>query len=212
MALINCPDCGREVSDQAVACPRCGYPVAAKRDAGAAPDTPAPAAAPEEQEQVIWQGSPSQLVNTKTYAFCLLAVAFIAVTPWALDHYFGGIPPQVYWVMVFALLPLAVAGWRWLQIRSHRYELTTERVRIETGVLSKTQEVIELYRIKDISLERPLIMRMCGLGSVTAYTSDRSAPMMTFYAVRQPRQLTEALRTHVEARRIKRGVRELDVD
>ena len=27
MALINCPECGRQVSDQAAACPECGYPI-----------------------------------------------------------------------------------------------------------------------------------------------------------------------------------------
>lgn len=27
MALITCPDCGREISDQAAACPNCGRPV-----------------------------------------------------------------------------------------------------------------------------------------------------------------------------------------
>ncbi len=27
MALINCPECEREVSDQAIACPHCGYPI-----------------------------------------------------------------------------------------------------------------------------------------------------------------------------------------
>lgn len=27
MALINCPECGREVSDKAVSCPGCGYPL-----------------------------------------------------------------------------------------------------------------------------------------------------------------------------------------
>ncbi|MCR5105481.1 MAG: zinc ribbon domain-containing protein [Eubacterium sp.] len=27
MALINCPECGRSVSDKAISCPECGYPV-----------------------------------------------------------------------------------------------------------------------------------------------------------------------------------------
>lgn len=27
MALIKCPECGNEVSDRAVACPHCGYPM-----------------------------------------------------------------------------------------------------------------------------------------------------------------------------------------
>jgi len=30
MALMQCPECAREVSDKAIACPGCGFPVAAK--------------------------------------------------------------------------------------------------------------------------------------------------------------------------------------
>ena len=32
MALIHCPECGREVSDQAAACIHCGYPLAKARE------------------------------------------------------------------------------------------------------------------------------------------------------------------------------------
>ena len=36
MALINCPDCGKDVSDQAAACPNCGYPIKSpEKSAGA---------------------------------------------------------------------------------------------------------------------------------------------------------------------------------
>ncbi len=27
MALIRCPECGHQISDQAIACPECGYPL-----------------------------------------------------------------------------------------------------------------------------------------------------------------------------------------
>ena len=27
MALIKCPECGREISDKAYSCPQCGYPI-----------------------------------------------------------------------------------------------------------------------------------------------------------------------------------------
>ena len=36
MALINCPDCNKEVSTSAVSCPNCGAPVAAARETEAA--------------------------------------------------------------------------------------------------------------------------------------------------------------------------------
>lgn len=28
MALVNCPECGNEISDKAQSCPKCGYPIA----------------------------------------------------------------------------------------------------------------------------------------------------------------------------------------
>ena len=36
MALIKCPECGREVSREATACPQCGYPVAERLGTAAA--------------------------------------------------------------------------------------------------------------------------------------------------------------------------------
>ena len=32
MALIHCPECGREISDQAKACPGCGFPMDPQAD------------------------------------------------------------------------------------------------------------------------------------------------------------------------------------
>lgn len=46
MALINCPECGRQVSTEAKACPSCGFPVAEKVAQTSPPS--APQAAPEE--------------------------------------------------------------------------------------------------------------------------------------------------------------------
>ncbi len=46
MALINCPECGRQVSTAAKACPGCGFPVAEKLDSTAA--VPAGGAKPNE--------------------------------------------------------------------------------------------------------------------------------------------------------------------
>lgn len=34
MALINCPECGRQVSDVATSCPTCGYPIAKNNPKG----------------------------------------------------------------------------------------------------------------------------------------------------------------------------------
>ena len=31
MTLINCPECGKEISDKSEACPHCGQPIAKKK-------------------------------------------------------------------------------------------------------------------------------------------------------------------------------------
>ena len=36
MSLINCPECGKSVSDSAHSCPNCGLPIAGAREAHAA--------------------------------------------------------------------------------------------------------------------------------------------------------------------------------
>ena len=37
MALIKCPECGKEISDAAIVCPQCGFPIAQASDQKPAP-------------------------------------------------------------------------------------------------------------------------------------------------------------------------------
>jgi hypothetical protein len=58
MALINCPECDCEVSDQAAACPSCGFPVAdgvepQPQTPGPRPVSPPPAATESEERRSI---------------------------------------------------------------------------------------------------------------------------------------------------------------
>jgi uncharacterized membrane protein YdbT with pleckstrin-like domain len=58
MALINCPECGKQVSTEAQACPACGYPIAAKQaQPQAAP--PASGPLPASQTEVLAEVRPS---------------------------------------------------------------------------------------------------------------------------------------------------------
>lgn len=39
MALINCPDCGKEISNKAVSCPNCGRPIRNRKKTDPTPNT-----------------------------------------------------------------------------------------------------------------------------------------------------------------------------
>src|SRR5579859_7521420 len=56
MALTTCPDCGREVSTAAPACPHCGRPN------GPVVAAPQPQAQATAAEETLWHGSPSWLL------------------------------------------------------------------------------------------------------------------------------------------------------
>src|ERR1051325_2551850 len=56
MPVIACPDCGKDVSTLAPACPHCGRP----SPAGTQPITPATAPRPL-TEETLWRGNPSAM-------------------------------------------------------------------------------------------------------------------------------------------------------
>lgn len=93
---------------------------------------------------------------------------------------------------------------------SHRYTLTTERFNEESGIFSKTTEVLELFRVKDITLSQPFSLRMWGLGNIVMDTSDKSTPVVIIYGVKDAGSVVNMLRKHVDIMRTQKGVREVD--
>lgn len=155
----------------------------------------------EEIETPLWKGTPSQWLNIGPFSLALLLSAGIAV---------GGIffPPA----FAGLILPLIWMIWRFLVIRCEIFELTSQRLRISHGVFNQKIDEVELYRVKDVLVERKWWMRIFGLGSLYLETSDRSLPQVTIPAISDAIGLREILRKEVEAVRDKKRVRELDFE
>src|SRR5277367_1171107 len=62
MALISCPECGREVSSRAASCPHCGFALAGTAGPAGAAALGLTGATPSLAEQTIWESSPSLLL------------------------------------------------------------------------------------------------------------------------------------------------------
>jgi membrane protein YdbS with pleckstrin-like domain len=155
----------------------------------------------QDTETPLWKGCPSQWLNIGHFSVALLLAAGIVV---------GGIffPPAY----AASILPLGWMIWHYLVIRCEVYEMSCQRLRINKGVFNQTSDEVELYRVKDVILERKWWMRLTGLGSLHLQTSDRSLPNITIQAIRDATNLREILRREVENVRDKKRVRELDFD
>ncbi|HEY0944405.1 MAG TPA: PH domain-containing protein [Opitutaceae bacterium] len=156
------------------------------------------------EENVVWRGSPSQWINFGTYLLCLLIAG--AVVPLYLFTQLGPI------AFAFLALPAGFAAIQWLLTRCHVYEVTTERIRTITGLLSRTSTELELYRVRDYTVIRPFWLRLVGRGNLVLQTSDRSNPQLILRAIPAVESLKDQIRANTERLRLSRGVRDIEID
>lgn len=94
------------------------------------------------------------------------------------------------------------------------YKLTKDKLLIETGLFSKKEEEIRLYRIMDLTLKRSLWQRILQMGTIHCCTSDKSAPEINLERIMDAQSVKELLSDMVEAAREEKRVvgRELIMD
>lgn len=136
-------------------------------------------------EEHVWSGSPSQITNLGTYVICGL----LTLTGYG------------------AIIGIPYAIWRYFVVKCQRYELTSQRLKVHSGVLNKKTDELELYRVKDTKFDQPLFLRLFGLGNVIIVSSDSTTPISSIYGIEGAQQLREQVRNLVEDRRAQKRVR-----
>lgn len=177
---------------------------------------------PSEQtgEQAVWQGSPSQMVNFPVYA--VLGIGLIVATVGLLllrantpltatdDLNARSVYP---WIIV-AIWVLGGLGAlvTYLKVSTTKYVLTSERLRVTTGILSTVTQDLELRRVRDSLILRPFWARVAGLGDVQILSADASTPRLVLHAIRDPDGVQSKIRSIVQEQYAKFGIRQLEVD
>jgi len=211
MALINCPECGKQVSSLAASCPHCGVALAGAGGAPGAARLAAPAGAPSTQEQTLWESSPSLLlllgelvgvllvvlVVVLLAAFALPALRDVARNSW-LD------PGKAQLVLALVLgAYLLVRGiriaLRAARLRTTRYRLTNQRLVVESGLVSRTLAEVDLRSVEDLVFRQGPVERLLGIGRVGVVSSDRNTPRLQLVGVKDPKGTRELIRTQAYA-------------
>jgi len=193
-------------------CATCYERLAAKGERAPVEERPAPFSGSRSEhagEEVIWEGTSSQIANLRAFMICALSVLAIAVAAVMVNRRVDAAWVTLL-VAVVVVVPVAIACRKWLEVRFKKYTLTTERLRVVTGIFSKRIEELELYRVKDTTYLQPFFLRLFNLGHIVLTTSDRSSPMIIVEAVPEVRERREQIRRCVEARRDAKRVREVD--
>ena len=134
------------------------------------------------EESIVWTGHPSQWQNVGWFLACLLVV------------------------------PIPFALWKWLETRNTIYSLSDQRLKFTRGVLTKTTEDLELYRVRDTKFEQGFFERLVGLGRIQLFTTDESSPGIVLPYIEDAEAVREKIRGLVEARRDAKRVRFLETE
>jgi membrane protein YdbS with pleckstrin-like domain len=122
---------------------------------------------------------------------------------------FAGHPAVVPSLGALLLVILTLGLWLlplFLRSRARHYRITTRRVVIEVGLLGKRLEQVDLYRVSDYTVVRPLGQRLVGTGNLVLRTLDRTSPVVPIEGIKTDVvALYERVRAATESERAKRG-------
>jgi uncharacterized membrane protein YdbT with pleckstrin-like domain len=91
---------------------------------------------------------------------------------------------------------LAKLAWRIAALRSHHYRVTNQRIVIESGVLSKRIDEVDMRTVEDIEFRQRFLQRLLGIGEIAIVGSDKDLGRFRLLGVENPREVRELIRAN----------------
>ena len=126
----------------------------------------------------------------------------------------GRIPFRVFHFS-HGLLWLIVLGWNvgllasLFQSLSTALRITSQRVVLIRGLISRDEEEVEYYRVRDTKLQQGTIQRIFGIGTITLISDDVTAPELTL-SINDPQSHRDLIRNFVREQR--KEMRAIQID
>lgn len=112
----------------------------------------------------------------------------------------------VLWLSVAVSLILA---YRFVYLKRMVYRITGEQLIYEHGVITRSSDYVELYRVVDFGERSNLLQQLCGLKTVSVHSGDRTTPRLDIIGVEINENLVSIIRGRVEQNKRRKGIYEI---
>jgi uncharacterized membrane protein YdbT with pleckstrin-like domain len=123
------------------------------------------------------------------------------------------LPNVGLWPLALVAISLVIVAVKWFSNLAATYEMTAERLIIRSGIIFKSIDEVELYRVKDIRIDFSLLNQIAGIGRITITSSDETTKYLDLVMpeIQKAQERREQLRRLVDTARQRRRVREIDM-
>ncbi len=156
---------------------------------------------PFDDETIIWEGGPSQVVNIWKYLGCLGTIAFsiYCLLQWHTDLYIGyesltAIVNTIFQIMI--IIPVLLVVYFYLEVKYEHTIISRNKILEQKGItrLFRQERYCELSDISDIESPPPgVLLGIFKLSDVVIETHDDDQPIITIRAIQNRDQLIHNL-------------------
>lgn len=153
-------------------------------------------------ETILWQGRPSWRAHLSHFLVWIpLALVPVAIAGILRANDTGTGLPYWQWVAISLLLVVAVVVVDALRRLATLYVVTTERLRLRTGLLSRREKTAAFGRVQNVNVSQSLIDRLLDVGTVEFDTagSDVADSGFDYAGIADPHGLVRIVAHHSRA-------------
>jgi len=133
--------------------------------------------------------------SLKSFWGLYVILAVVGGLIWIAGFYSNRLPVSRATVVLIGLVPILIGLlYSWLVRLSTEYRLFGESLEVESGIISRRIENIQLFRVRDLGLAQSILNRLAGVGDIIVTSTDQSAPHYRIRGVEDPRDLYDRLR------------------
>jgi uncharacterized membrane protein YdbT with pleckstrin-like domain len=133
--------------------------------------------------------------SLKSFGGLYVALAALAAAVWIAAFSSDQLAAHRPITLLAGLVPLVAAVVYGCLVRLNtEYRLFQDLLEVESGIVSRRIENIQLFRVRDLGLQQSMLNRLAGVGDVIVTSTDQSAPHFRLRGVEDPRALYEQLR------------------